>query len=126
VSGKQSKLLVFWAVLFVLSLFFIFGSLDTSPYTISFPPIDSQEPTGEPESGELVEEADFNWSLAVAIVTAVASAGGFIATTLFALREDRREAAMHNLQIESLKREIAHKDLEIARLWQQQRQHDRS
>ena len=66
-SGKQSKLLVFWAVLFVLSLFFIFGSLDTSPYTISFPPIDSQEPTGEPESGELVEEADFN----VPVITAL-------------------------------------------------------
>ena len=62
----------------------------------------------------------------LAIVTAVASGGGFIATTYFAIREDRRDVALHDLQIESLKREIAHKDLEIARLRQEQEQDDSS
>ena len=123
-SGKYAKLLVFWAVLFVLSLFFLLSGLDTVPWAASGPSNGLNKPSTGPESGEMVEEPEFDWSLVLATVTAIASAGGFIATTLFALREDRREAALHQLQIETLKREIAHKDLEIARLRQDQQQRD--
>ena len=125
-SGKYSKLLLFWAVLFLLSLFFIFTGLGTPSRTESGPSSGLDKPTTDPEGGELVEEADFNWSLVLAVVTAVASGGGFIATTYFAIREDRRDATLHDLQIETLKREIAHKDLEIARLRQEQEQRDTS
>ena len=117
--GKYSKLLVFWGVLFVLSLFFIFTGFGTMSRTESESSNGLDKPTIGPEGGDLVAEADFNWSLVLAIVTAIASGGGFVATTYFAIREDRRDAALHDLQIESLKREIAHKDLEIARLRQE-------
>ena len=119
-SGKYSKLLVFWGVLFVLSLFFIVNGFGTRFQLENGASIGLGSPTSEPEFGEQVVEADFNWSLVLAIITAVASGGGFIATTYFAIREDRRDAALHDLQIETLKREIAHKDLEIARLRQEQ------
>lgn len=123
-SGKYSKLLVFWGVLFALSLFFIFTGLGTTSRTESAPSNGLDKPTIGPEGGELVAEADSNWNMVLAIVTAVASGGGFIATTYFAIREDRRDTALHDLQIETLKREIAHKELEIAKLRQEQEQED--
>ena len=125
-SGKYSKLLVFWGVLFVLSLLFIFTGLGTMSRTGSGSSTGLDKPTTAPEGGELVAEEDFNWSLVLAIVTAVASGGGFIATTYFAIREDRRDAALHDLQIETLKLEIAHKDLEIAKLKQEREPRDPS
>ena len=125
-SGKYSKLLVFWGVLFVLSLLFIFTGLGTMSRTGSGSSTGLDKPTTAPEGGELVAEEDLNWSLVLAIVTAVASGGGFIATTYFAIREDRRDAALHDLQIETLKREIAHKDLEIAKLKQEREPRDPS
>ena len=118
-SGKYSKLLIFWGVLFVLSLLFIFTGLGTSFQSGTDPTNGLDKPTVDPEEVEKPDETAFNWGMVLAVVTAVASGGGFIATTYFAVREDRRDVAMHQLQIESLKREIEHKDLEIAKLRQE-------
>ena len=121
-SGKYSKLLIFWGVLFVLSLLFIFTGLDTSFQRGMDASSGLDKPTVDPEEGEKPAETGFNWGMALAVVTTIASGGGFIATTYFAVREDRRDVAMHQLQIESLKREIEHKDLEIAKLRQEREQ----
>ena len=118
-SGKYSKLLIFWGVLFVLSLLFIFTGLGTSFQSGKEPTNGLNKPTVDPEEGEKLAETAFNWGMVLAVVTTIASGGGFIATTYFAVREDRRDVAMHQLQIESLKREIEHKDLEIAKLRQE-------
>jgi hypothetical protein len=121
-SGKYSKLLVFWGVIFVLSLLFIFTGLGTSLRIGSGGLIELDRPTVAPEEGAETIATGFNWGIALAVITAVASGGGFIATTYFAIREDRRDAAIHQLQIASLKKEIEHKDLEIARLRQEREQ----
>ena len=118
-SGKYSKLLIFWGVLFVLSLLFIFTGLGTSFQSGTDPTNGLDKPTVDPEEGEKPAETAFNWGMALAVITTIASGGGFIATTYFAIREDRRDAALHQLQIDSLKKEIEHKDLEIAKLRQE-------
>lgn len=119
-SGKYAKLLVFWGVLFVLSLFFIFTGLGTSLRSGMDSSDGLDKPTVDPEGPDRPEEEAFNLGMVLAVITAVASGGGFIATTYFAIRDDRREAALHQLQIESLKKEIEHKDLEISRLRHEQ------
>jgi hypothetical protein len=121
-SGKYSKLLIFWGVLFVLSLLFIFTGLGPSFQSGMDPTSGLDKPTVDPEEVEKPDETAFNWGMVLAVVTAVASGGGFIATTYFAIREDRRDASLHQLQIQSLKREIEHKDLEIAKLRQEREQ----
>ncbi len=115
-SGKYSKLLVFWGVLFVLSLLFLFTGLGTSLRSASDGLIGLDKPNIDLEEIEKPIETAFDWGWVLAAITTVASAGGFIATTYFAIREDRRAAAMHQLQIDTLKREIEHKDLEIAKM----------
>jgi hypothetical protein len=121
-SGKYSKLLIFWGVIFFLSLFFII----TGPGASFQDGMDNSngidKPTVDPEEGDKPEETAFNWGMLLAMVTTVASAGGFIATTYFAIREDRRDTAMHQLQIANLKREIERKDLEISKLRQEREQ----
>ena len=121
-SGKYAKLLIFWGVLFVLSLFFILTGLGTSFQSGMDSTNELDKPPAGPGEVDRPAETAFNWGMVLAVVTAVASGGGFIATTYFAIREDRRDAAVHQLQIESLKREIEHKDLEIAKLRQEKEQ----
>ena len=121
-SGKYAKLLIFWGVLFVLSLFFIFTGLGTSFQSGTDPTNGLDKPPVGPEEVGKPAETGFNWGMVLAVVTAAASGGGFIATTYFAIRGDRRDAAVHQLQIESLKREIEHKDLEIAKFRQEREQ----
>lgn len=121
-SGKYSKLLIFWGVLFVLSLFFIFTGLGPSQPSAADGSNELHRPNVDPEEGDKPQESAANWGMVLAVVTAVASGGGFIATTYFAIREDRRDAAIHQLQIKSLKKEIEHKDLEIARLRRERKQ----
>lgn len=121
-SGKYSKLLVFWGVLFVLSLLFLFTGLGASLRTASDGLIELDKPNVDPEEIEKPVETAFDWGWLLALVATVASAGGFVATTYFAIREDRRDSALHQLQIDSLKREIEHKDLEIAKLRRDRKQ----
>jgi len=115
-SGKYAKQLIFWGVLFVLSLYLIFTGLGPSNQNEIGELENLDKPTVNPEDPGSPWVVGFNWGMALAVLTAVASGGGFVATTFFALREDRRDAALHELQVETLKREITHKDLEIARL----------
>ena len=49
-------------------------------------------------------------------ITAVISGLGFIFTTFFAYREDRRAAALHQIQLVNAQKEVARKDLEIEEL----------
>ncbi len=114
-SGKYAKLLILWGTLFIVSVVFLFNNLRQ-------PLFESEGSTGinKPESDgnnlSRPEEKTLGLSMTLALVTAVASGGGFIVTTTFAIRHDRRQTAIHYLQIESLKREIVHKDLQIERL----------
>jgi hypothetical protein len=113
---KYTKLRLFLALIFVISLVYIFSGVAGS------------QPNWLESEGGLVkpgfefddilrpEEGSLNLNMTLAVITAVASGGGFIATTYFALRDDRRQVAIHQLQIDSLKKEIVHKDLEIKRL----------
>lgn len=120
-SGNYRKLLVFWGALFTLSMLFIFTSLGPMVFSEAGESDGLDQPNVSPESPNRPEESGFNLGMALAVITAVASGGGFIATTYFAMRADRREAALHQLQIESLKKEIEHKDLEISRLRRERR-----
>lgn len=120
--GKHGKLLLLWGALFAFSLLFLLlnvGLLRRTEGILVFPPLD--QPSGEPGEEEPPPEGAYRaWSIVLGVVAAVTSAGGFIATTFFALREDRRESALHELQLEKLKREIEQKDLEIAELRREQ------
>ena len=103
-----------------MSLFFIFTGFGASFFAGSEGSNGLDKPTVDPEGPDEPEEVSFNTGMILAVVTAVASGGGFIATTYFAIRDDRRRSAIHQLQIDSLKKEIEHKDLEISRLRQAQ------
>ncbi len=56
------------------------------------------------------------WTLLLAAVSAFISAAGFMTTTYFALRNDRRQVAQTELEIQSLALEIERQRLEIDRL----------
>jgi hypothetical protein len=115
-SGKYTKLLLFWVILFGIALAIIFISWQNASNAsagINLPGIaDPGQGTGDDNAGAL--------NLVLGVITALTSAGGFIVTTLFALREDRRDAAMHKFQIERLKREIEQKDLELDQMRREQ------
>lgn len=120
-SAKYAKLFLFFGVLFLLSLASIFHGLGA--WQTGSPGFESglEQPHVDPEDIFTPARDSLNLSMVLALVTAVASGGGFIATTYFAMRDDRRQAALHRLQIQSLRQEIVHKDLEIKRLRQEQR-----
>ncbi|MDX1414066.1 MAG: hypothetical protein R3293_07735 [Candidatus Promineifilaceae bacterium] len=116
-SLRYARLLIFWGVAFVISLFLIitgFGSSFSTRDPHSSNGLD--KPNAVPDDGDEPEGEETNWNLILGIVTAITSGAGFVATTYFALREDRREAAIHELEIKNLKQEIEQKNLEIERL----------
>lgn len=115
-TGKYAKLLLFFGVLFVLSVSFMAAGLRGWPVGGVGGDNGFEIPNVDPEDILKPEEGTLNLSMVLAVVTAVASGGGFLATTYFALRNDRRQAAIHRLQIHSLVKEIEHKDLEIKQL----------
>ena len=125
-SRRSSVFLVIWGVLLVLSLLFlalnIKGLLEqrvlVSPNAL--PDVDTPAGSDGPGEGVVVVPVDRGEtvSLVLSVITTAATAAGFIATTVFALRQDRRETGLYQLQIENLRRDIAQKDLEIERLQQ--------
>lgn len=119
-SRKYRVLLFFWAALFALSMLFVFTGVGSLFLSGAGGGDGLDQPNVDPEAPTQPAREEFNLSIVLAAITAVASGGGLIATTYFALRDDRRETALHQLQIESLKKEIEHKDLEIARLRRKQ------
>lgn len=121
-SGKYAKLLLFWGILFgiavgitLISWQSLASSGDGRPPGIIEPP--PEEGEGEGGTGSI--------NLILGVLTALTSAGGFIVTTIFALREDRRDSTMHQLQIEQLKREIEQKDLELDEMRQEKKDRDK-
>ncbi len=121
-SLRYVKLLILWGVVFVISLFFIFSGFGDFFQSSS----ESLNGSDKPAIGPEGEDAGPNWNLILGVVTAVTSGAGFITTTFFALREDRRETAVHDLQVKNLKKEIEQKDLEINKLRQDQEPYDSS
>ena len=129
-SGKYRKLLLFWGILFALSAFLIVFNLgrlqqqeggEGGPGT-GFPETPEEGGDGSGALPPGPEEGEPPLNMILAIITAVASGGGFIVTTLFALREDRRESALYDLEVENLKKEIEQKELEIAKLRREQQE----
>lgn len=106
-SGKYSKILLFWSLFFIVSVLIVIFGWNRADYAL-----DGRPP--EPEDTQI------SLNIVLGVVSAVTSAGGFIVTTYFALREDKRDKSMHDLQIEKLKRDIEEKDLELARLRKQE------
>ncbi|HEX6384701.1 MAG TPA: hypothetical protein VF177_08535, partial [Anaerolineae bacterium] len=74
-------------------------------------------PAGRP--GDPGESAASSLPIILSVVTAIVSAGGFIFSTIFAFRQDRRAAQLHSLEIKRLNRELRQKELEIERLSRQ-------
>lgn len=123
-AGKVRTLLLFWAVLLLVSLLILIVglrqashalSIGVPPLTLPMQPEDAGEGT-PPDGGTDSGEANAPWMLGLSVVTAVVSAAGFVATTFFALRTDRRETALHELQLANLRAEIERQALEIERL----------
>lgn len=124
--GKYRTLLIFWASLLLVSLVALFwglrqmqsgSNLLVPPITPPLQPEDGTE--GKPPvgiGGDGDDAGAIPWALILSAATAVVSAAGFVGTTFFALRADRRDTALHDLQIASLRAEIERQELEIARL----------
>ncbi len=127
-SGKYRKLLVFWGVVLVLALAFTF--VNWRVYQVGswlpdggaiIPPDDNEgieTGDGDEDLPTIVIPSDTERliNLVLSAATALAAAGGFLVTTYFAAREDRRESEMHDLEVDKLKREIQKKELEIQKL----------
>ncbi len=105
-SGKYSKILLFWSLLFVVSVCIAIIAWNSAGLSLD----------GRPPE---LEDTQVSLNMILGVVSAITSAGGFIVTTYFALRADKRDKSMHDLQIEKLKRDIEEKDLELKRLRKQ-------
>lgn len=122
--GKVRTLLLFWAVLLLVSLLILIVglrqasqalSIGVPPLTLPMQPDDAAEGT-LPDGGGEGGANNASWMLGLSVVSAAVSAAGFVVTTFFALRTDRRETALHDLQVANLRAEIARQALEIERL----------
>lgn len=69
--------------------------------------------------GDPGESPTTSLPIILSVVTALVSAGGFLFSTIFAYREDKRATQLHSLEIERLKRELQEKELAIERLSRQ-------
>lgn len=124
-SGKYRLLLAFWGALFLVSALMLFinvRSLGDQPGAI-LPPFPGDNTGGEtglpgdrPSEGQEPGDGQSSWSLVLSTVSALISAAGFMATTYFALRNDRRQTRKTELEIEKLANEIQRQRLEIEAL----------
>lgn len=127
-SGKYRTLLAFWGLLFLTSsLILLVNWWLSGQASGTLQPPSTRPPGNELESGiddngdkpigGLVPIADEGrWSLGLAAVSAFVSAAGFMTTTYFAMRSDRRQTALTQLQVQQLAHEIERQRLEIDRL----------
>lgn len=125
-SLRYARLMIFWGVLFVTALLLLFTGFGSTFSSEAETSNGLDGPTTSPDGGDKPEETGANWNIILGVVTAVTSGAGFIATTFFALREDRRDTALNELQIKNLERDIEQKNLEIDRLRQDQERYDSS
>ena len=110
-SRKYLKNLIFFGALFALSVLLLFLTFYFNEELI-FPRFGA--PPGRPG-----ESATDSLPVILSLITAAVSAGGFLFSTVFAYREDRRATQLHSLEVERLKRELRQKELEIERLSRQ-------
>ena len=110
---KYLKNLVFFGALFALSALLLFLTFYFNEALI-FPRFG--DPPGRPGVGDPGESAVNSLPVILSLITAAVSTGGFIFSTIFAYREDRRATQLHELEMKSLKRELRQKELDIERL----------
>lgn len=108
---KYLQNLVFFGALFALSGLLLFLTFYFNEDLV-FPRYGA--PAGRP--GDPGESAASSLPIILSVLTAVVSVGGFVFSTVFAYREDRRASQLHSLEVERLKRELQQKELEIKRL----------
>jgi hypothetical protein len=126
-SGKYRLLLAFWGALFLVSACIMLVSVRSfrqesegalPPFPLPGLEIETEgaKPIEKPDEGVGEEDVGAQWSLVLATVSAFISAAGFMATTYFALRNDRRQAALTELEVQKLANEIERQRLEINQL----------
>lgn len=130
-SGKYRVVLAFWGLLFLASSLIVLVSWRPSDRAVdglqpptTLPPGNGLESNvdddGKPAGGLVPVEDDTQWSLYLAAASAFVSAAGFMTTTYFAMRNDRRQTALTQLQVQQLATEIERQRLEIDRLKREQ------
>ena len=118
--GKHTIRLFLFGTLFLASLFSLLyyalprGLDPTAPTSIN-------GLQGTDDGDDQIKEGEVDYGTVISVVTAVITGLGFIFTTFFAFREDRRASELHQLEIETAKRELAQKELEIEELRQRLR-----
>ena len=122
-SGKYRLLLASWGALFLASTLILFVNLQSSSNDAGtilppFPGFELGTEEGDkPAGGDLrPEDGDTQWSLILSTASAFISAAGFMATTYFAMRNDHRQAALTELEVQKLAAEIERQRLEIDQL----------
>jgi hypothetical protein len=118
--GKTRALLLIWGILLAVSLLGVtIGLRQMSESSVLEVTLPIQPEAGEDEPPTTTVEVDgpqTPWTLALSVFTAVIAAAGFVGTTFFALRTDRRQTELHDLQVANLRTEIQRQQLEIERL----------
>lgn len=111
---KYLKNLIIFGGLFALSVLLLFLTFYFNE-DLTFPRFNVLP--GRP--GDPGESAASSLPVILSAITALVSAGGFVFSSIFAYREDRRATELHSLQLERLKRELQQKELEIQNLSRQ-------
>jgi hypothetical protein len=135
-SGKYRLLLAFWSALFLVSALILFVNLQSlstgSGVNLNLPlfPENGAETEigvpGDKPGGELPsDDSGSQWSLILSTVSALISAAGFMATTYFAMRNDRRQSALTELEIKKLANEIERQRLEIDQMRRAQQKQEK-
>jgi hypothetical protein len=118
--GKYRLLLAFWGALFLVSALILLVNMQAlsaeTGALLPFPGDNQQTESVEPGDKPGSEDQATQWSLILSTVSAFISAAGFMTTTYFAMRSDRRQTALTELEIEKLAEEIERQRLEIERL----------
>ncbi|MFN2137665.1 MAG: hypothetical protein ACK2UK_17015 [Candidatus Promineifilaceae bacterium] len=123
-SGKSRLLLIFWGALFLISVLILFFNLRSlrmasgailPPFPGDLVDLEDETTIDKPGNG-LINDGDMGWSLLLSTVSALVSAAGFMATTYFAFRTDRRETRLAELEIAKMATEIERQRLEIEEL----------
>lgn len=133
-SGKYRLLLAFWSALFLASALILFINLQSlstggGVKLPLFPDNGLETDIGEPgdkPGGELPsDDPGSQLSLLLSTVSALVSAAGFMATTYFAMRNDRRQSALTELEIKKLANEIERQRLEIDQMRRAQQEQEK-
>ncbi|MCA9920051.1 MAG: hypothetical protein KC423_17435 [Anaerolineales bacterium] len=114
-SRNYTIRMLFFGTLFLASLFSLLIFVLPKGLNQATEPGDGSNINGE--GGAVIEEEPgVDLGTVLSVITAVISGLGFVFTTFFAYREDRRAAALHQIQLVNAQKEVARKDLEIEEL----------